>query len=133
MESCEDFLDCQPVEPTDRATAKVFIAPDEEKVTGADLTQIVGLSGYCEQDNGAMEFSPRFRRVADAVEWGRRRAARVILRINNHGPWGRVHYWAGDGVAPSDAPALDPGAAEAELTRAMNTRFPMNEDQYSTG
>ena len=118
-------VDCRDMQgSTDRTTAKVFIAPDEEWVNGADLTEVLGLSGYCEQSDGAMEFSPRFMHVAEAVEWGRQRASSVVLRINNHGEWGRTHYWAGDGAAPSDVPTLDMEAAEAELAWTMNRRFP---------
>jgi len=104
--------------PVNRAKAKVYFAPHLGPGLDSD---ILGLSGYCEHANGAFEFSPTFTRVADAVAWGLERAATVLLRINNYGPWGQHYCWAGDGAAPSDAPALDLEAAEAELARVMST------------
>jgi hypothetical protein len=111
---------------SERRDSVVHIAPDDEWTSDFEATMIVGLSGYCERHGIMTETSPRFVTCAEALDWARSRAANVVIRVNDDGPWGRIHYWAGDGDPPDDeTPLLDLEAAEAELARELGTLHPV--------
>ncbi len=81
------------MESVESPIAKAYIAPD-------NFDEPLRFSGYVEQPDGRLEFSPTFESLSTALAWARDRTDFVIAR-GVSGPY----YWYGVGPSPRDITA----------------------------